>query len=359
MVIETNITKMFGIKHPIVNAPMGPFQTDDMAIELCEAGGLGVVSHTPNPELLRKMFLSETSIIDRSLSTDYIQESLVYVAEHTDKPFGFNIRTGRNEMDAAGFIRKVPKFIMENPKLREQVLYALTSAGSPRLLPKSKNFQKLREISDIKHFHVAPALWLADKCVASGCDGLVLTGTEGGGHQSYEKVSTLVLLQQVRQKYPDLPILACGGVANAEGLAAVIGMGGGGIVMGTRFIATKESGFHENYQNVIPPAKAGDTRLVTGMLGPIRLWKNKYCMSKELVPSKENLVEIEEMRRPEELKEDWRHYMIILDGEMEDTAVLMGQSAGVINSVESLGDVVNTIVNGAEKCIKNAYASIK
>ncbi len=359
MVIESNITKMFGIKHPIVNAPMGPFQTDDMAIELCEAGGLGVVSHTPNQKLIRKMFLSETATIDRSLSTDYIQESLLYVAEHTDKPFGFNIRTGRNEMDAAGFLRKVPKFIMENPKLREQVLYALTSAGSPRLLPKSKNFQKLREISDIKHFHVAPALWLADKCVASGCDGLVLTGTEGGGHQSYEKVSTLVLLQQVRQKYPDLPILACGGVANAEGLAAVIGMGGGGIVMGTRFIATKESGFHENYQNVIPPAKAGDTRLVTGMLGPIRLWKNKYCMSKELVPSKENLVEIEGMRSPEELLEDWKHYMIILDGEMEDSAVLMGQSAGVINSVESLGDMVNTIISGAEECIKKAYANIK
>jgi len=359
MVIETNITKMFGIKHPIVNAPMGPFQTDDMAIALCEAGGLGVVSHTPDLELLRSMFLSDKSTIDRSLSADYIQESLTYVAEHTDKPFGFNIRTGRNEMDAAGFIRKVPKFIMENPKLKEQVLYALTSAGSPRLLPKSKNFQKLREISDIKHFHVAPALWLADKCIASGCDGLVLTGTEGGGHQSYEKVSTLVLLQQVRQKYPDVPILACGGFGNAEGLAAVIGMGGGGIVMGTRFIATKESGFHENYQNVIPPAKAGDTRLVTGMLGPIRLWKNKYCMSKELVPSKESLVKIEGMRSPEELLEDWKHYMIILDGEMEDTAVLMGQSAGVINSVESLEDMVNTITKGAEECIKKAYANIK
>jgi hypothetical protein len=82
-------------------------------------------------------------------------------------------------------------------------------------------------------------------------------------------------------------------------------------------------------------------------------------MSKDLVPSKENLVKIEEMRSPEELKEEWHHYMIILDGEMEDTAVLMGQSAGVINSVESLGDMVNKIVNGAEESIKKAYANIR
>ena len=45
MVIETNITKMFGIKHPIFSAPMGPFFTRDLALAVSEAGGLGVLSN--------------------------------------------------------------------------------------------------------------------------------------------------------------------------------------------------------------------------------------------------------------------------------------------------------------------------
>ena len=46
MVLETNITKMFGIKHPIIAAPMGPFYTTELTIAVSEAGGLGVLSHS-------------------------------------------------------------------------------------------------------------------------------------------------------------------------------------------------------------------------------------------------------------------------------------------------------------------------
>jgi len=354
MVLETSITKMFGIKNPIVGAPMGPFYTNDIAIALCEAGGMGIVSHTGGLDDLAKFIMGETNVAPTINMLDAMKESLTYVAEHTDKPFGFNLRTSRNEIEAVKISRKLPKFIMENPKLKDQVLYALSSAGSPRVLPESKSFQRLREASNIKHFHVAPALWLADKCVASGVDGLVCTGGEGGGHQSYEKVSTMVLLQQVRRKYPDIPILACGGFACGEGLAAILGMGCGGIAMGTRLICSKESEFHDNWKNIIPPAKAGDTRLVTGLLGPIRLWKNKYCMSKELVGSKEELVNIEQERSMEAMIKGFKPYIAVLQGEVEDSAVLMGQSAGLISKVKSVKEIVDEIVSDAEKLLKNA-----
>ena len=347
MVIETNVTKLLGIKKPIINAPMGPFLTTEICIGVCEAGGLGVVSHTAGPQVYEITRL------------EGMKKNLIEVTEHTDKPFGFNLRTSRNEVDAIEISKELPKFIMENPKLREQVVYAVSSAGSPRVLPASQSFQKLRETTGIKHFHVAPALWLADKCVAAGVDGLCCTGSEGGGHQSYEKVSTLVLLQQVRQKYPDLPIVGCGGFGSGEGLAAVVGMGGGGIVMGTRLISSKESDFHENWKNLIPPAKAGDTRLVTGTLGPIRLWKNRYCMSHELVGSKEELMAKEQTFSEEDIQKNRQPYLKALEGETEDSAILMGQSAGVINSIESIQDILDTIVNDAEKLLKNAYANIK
>ena len=370
MVFETNITKMFGIKVPIANAPMGPFLTNDMAIAVSEAGGLGVISHSGGLDQLkqtrevmdRKMDRTEfIQAISKAMSGDYMQKSMTYVVEHTDKPFGFNVRTSRGDMDAPKLSKKLPKFIMANPKLREQVVYCVTSAGSSRMFPQSKSFQELREQGVTKHFHVAPALWLADKCVASGVDGLVCTGSEGGGHQSYEKVSTLVLLQQVRQKYPDLPLMGCGGFATGEGLASVIAMGGGGVVIGSRFIASKEAEFHENYKSIIPPMKAGDTRLVTGGLGPIRLWKNKYCMSKGLVPSKEEFIAQQEAlaNSMPDLVAYMLPYVTALEGEMEDSAILVGQSGGIVNSIESIGDLISKITSDAEKLIKNAYSNIK
>jgi enoyl-[acyl-carrier protein] reductase II len=291
---------------------------------------------------------------------EQMKENMLKVIEHTDKPFGFNIRTSRNETDAPNLIRKIPKFIQENPKLREQCLYAITSAGSSRSLPESKSFQALKESgSNIKHFHVAPALWLADKCVATGVDGLVVTGGEGGGHQSYEQVSTMVLLQQVTQKYPDFPIIACGGFATGQGLAAALGLGAGAIAMGSRFIASNEAEFHDNYKNLIPPAKAQDTILVTGALGPIRLWKNKYALSHDLVANKEEKMAQESATSIKEALEAGKKYDMAYEGNIEDGAVLVGQSIGIINSVERASDIIDTIIKDAEKYIQKVSAYVK
>ena len=344
MVIETNITKMFGIKHPIIGAPMGPFYTTDLTVAVSEAGGLGVLSHTN---------LFGGSPIEE------MKKNMLYVVEHTDKPFGFNVRTARMQPDAPTLCRKIPQFIMNNPKIKEQCQYVITSAGSPKMM-KSRSFQRLQESgSDIKHFHVAPALWLADKCMAAEVDGLVVTGAEGGGHQSYEKVSTLVLLQQVVEKYPDVPTIACGGFATGQGLASALAMGAGAVAMGSRFIASKESEFHENYKNIVPPAKAQDTVLVTGFFGPIRLWKNKYASSHDLVTSKEDKIALEVAMTAEEMMQQLKKGELAYEGNIEDGSILLGQSIGIINKIESVTDIINTIVADAEKSLKGAYEQIK
>ncbi len=344
MVIETNITKMFGIKHPIIGAPMGPFYTTDLTIAISEAGGLGVLSHTN---------LFGGSPIEE------MKKNMLKVVEHTDKPFGFNVRTARMQPDAPTLCRKIPQFIMNNPKIKEQCKYVITSAGSPKMM-KTRSFQKLKESgSDIKHFHVAPALWLADKCVAAEVDGMVITGSEGGGHQSYEKVSTLVLLQQIAEKYPNMPIIACGGFATGQGLAAALAMGAGAVAMGSRFIASKESEFHENYKNIVPPAKAQDTILVTGFFGPIRLWKNKYASSHDLVSSKEEKIALEVTMTAEEMMKQLKKGELAYQGNIEDGSILLGQSIGIINKIESVKDIINTIISDAEKSLKFSYSQIK
>ncbi len=350
MVFETNITKMFGIKHPIVAAPMGPFYTTDLTIAVSEAGGLGVLSHSA--------LISD--YIKKRDPVSIMKENMLKVIEHTDKPFGFNVRTSRREVDAARIVTEIPKFIMSNPKLRDQVLYAITSAGSSKTLPASKSYQQLKESgSNIKHFHVAPALWLADKCVASNVDGLVVTGGEGGGHQSYEKVSTLVLLQQVLQKHPNMPVIACGGFASGEGLAAALAMGAGAIAMGSRFIASMESEFHSTYMNIVPKAEAQDTVLVTGALGPIRLWKNEYSSHHGLVADKEEKMAEEAQFTAEDIIAEGKAYEAAYTGDINTGAVLLGQSIGIIESVKNVKAIIEEIVGDAEKRLKGASSLIK
>ena len=115
--IETNITKMFGLKHPIFSAPMGPFFTRELALAVSEAGGLGV--------------LSNVNIAGTNPTKEHL-ESMKFMVEHTDKPFGLNILTSRNNRGVKEMVRKVPKLIMSDPKIKEQCIYILTSAGSSR-----------------------------------------------------------------------------------------------------------------------------------------------------------------------------------------------------------------------------------
>ena len=163
----------------------------------------------------------------------------------------------------------------------------------------------------------------------------------------------------VIKKYPDFPIVVCGGFATGEALAAALSMGAGAVAMGSRFIASKESEFHEDYKNIIPPAKAQDTVLVTGFFGPIRLWKNRYALHHGLVTSKEEKIAQEKAWSPEEVLKESKAYRVIYEGGTDDGAVLLGQSIGIINSIESISDIINSIVNDAEKSLKSAYGLIK
>lgn len=335
---------MLGIKHPIIAAPMGPFYTTELTIAVSEAGGLGVLSHT---NLFGKSSLEE------------LKKNMKHVVEYTDKPFGFNVRTSRLQIDAPGICRDIPKFIAKDPKLREQCMYALTSAGTPKMI-QNNAFRRLKEGgSQIKHFHVAPALWLADKCVASGVDGMVVTGYEGGGHQSYEMVTTLVLLQEVLKKYPNMPLIACGGFATGAGLASAIAAGAGGVAMGSRFIASKESEFHEKYKSIVPPAKSTDTMYCLGVLGPIRLWKNKYALSHKPVSSKEEKIELEGEMSIEKALEDNKYYEVTYEGEIDNSAVLLGQSIGLIDAIGNVDKIIADITGNAEKLLKDAANKIK
>ena len=338
--IKTKITEMFGIKYPILSAPMGPFYTTEFTIAVSEAGGLGTLSHVT--------LLGKNSIQD-------MKEQLNKVIEGTDKPFGVNIRTAILQTDHKILLRKIAEWRKKNPKLREQLIYGLTSAGGSR--PASKLWKK--SVPDMYHFHVAPALWLVDKVVAAGCDGIVATGTEGGGHQSYERITTLVLVTQVAQKYPEKLLIACGGFASPEGVAAGLAMGADAVAMGTRFIASNQSEFHPNYKGLIPPAAAKDTMLTTGGFGPIRLLRNRFCLEHGRVVSKDEKLAQEMSYDIDGFFDDLNKYMIVYtEGDVENGAIPVGQTVGLIDSIMDVDDIISSFTKGAEKILKNLCSKI-
>jgi len=338
--IKTRLTELFELKYPIISAPMGPFYTTKLTVAVSEAGGLGVLSHA--------------TLKGKNSVNDMI-EQLEYVLEHTDKPFGVNIRTARVQTDHKIMLRKVIKNINQNPKLREQLVYIITSAGGSTFASKLLK----EKTPDVKHFHVSPALWLVDKSFAAGCDGVCATGTEGGGHQSYEGITTIVLVSQVAQKYPEKLLVAAGGIASPKTVAAALAMGADAVVMGTRFIASTESEFHPNYKALIPPATARDTMLTTGGFGPIRLLKNKFCLEHGRILTKEEKITQELSLDLDSFLEDlYRYEIVYTQGDVDNGAVPVGQTCGMIDSIMDVGDIITSFSNQAEKILQNLTARI-
>src|SRR6185369_15037711 len=203
-----------GVEFPIVQAPMGFIARSQLASAVSNAGGLGII---------------ETS----SGEVDACMGEIARMRELTDKPFGVNL----------------PLLFIREPRVvdlvaKSGVKFVTTSAGSPaKLLPTLK-------ANGLIVYHVVPNLSSALKAVDAGVDGLIVEGGEGGGFKNPDDVSTLVLLQAVRER-TDVPVIA------AEG-----------IQMGTRFVSATESPVHDNYKQAIIDADDTGTVMLNRKASP-------------------------------------------------------------------------------------------
>ena len=352
--IRTKLTEMLGIKHPIIQAPMGPFYTTKLCCAVTEAGALGIISHTNlrGIDPIKEM-----------------EKNIMYVIENSDGPFGVNIRTARLQIDYPELIKLIPELRKRDPRIRERLKLVITSAGDPR--PAAHHFKTADP--DLLHFHVIPAKWLAEKALnpawyqkkypgtkGDHLDGIIATGYEGGGHNSYEKIHTTVLTAEMVKMCGDrLPVVSCGGWFDGKGLAAALAMGAVGVQMGTRFIATKECEFHENYKELIVRSTDESTIMTTGVFGPIRLIRNKYALEHgEPVPSRLDRIKQEQSMSSEELLEEMERYELVYKGDVENGPILAGQTVGGIDDIPTVREVIERIVSEAEERLKKAYSLI-
>ena len=203
-----------GSKYPIIQAPMGWIARTQLALAVCEAGGMGII---------------ETS----SGEIENCKKEIDLMSKMTDKPFGVNLPLLFLKDDS-----------MVNFCVDAGVKFVTTSAGDP-----TKYVGVLKD-AGITVYHAVPSLDGALKAANAGVDGLVVEGTEGGGFKSPIEVGLLVLLQSIRQ-HINIPMIAAGGIVDGAGMAAVFAAGAEGIQMGTRFVSSLESPVHDNFKNKI------------------------------------------------------------------------------------------------------------
>lgn len=372
MGIQTRLTKDIGMEVPILLAGMGPFSTYKTAVKVSNCGGCGLTSHwgilspvDPKTHLIDRENGSNISSVQKmEFDLNYIEENL-----EDDKIIGCNIRVARIQVDAPGVIRSVLKARLKSRKMRESLKILVTSAGNPataqKLLKREKYFVDGKK--DIYHFHVSPSLALCQNTIKAGCDGVVAVGFEGGGHQSYEGVCNSVLIPETREwldaEHPEKYLLAGGGFYNGRSLASGLNLGAEAVQMGTRLIATSDGDFHLNFKNAIVKARDEDTVMASGAFGPIRLLKNEYSMAHTNILTKADKmaqekgrgtagvggVDLEKMSK--DFADDMKRYDLVYEGDVENGAVLVGQTVGGISSLMTVKEVMDSIVKEASEIL--------
>ena len=283
-----------GARYPIVQAPMGWIARRALASAVSRAGALGII---------------ETS----SGETANCQAEIRAMVQ-TGLPFGVNLPIRFLKDDA------MLRFVCESG-----IRFVTTSAGSPA------KFIAPLKAAGIVVYHAVPTVELAIKCVQAGIDGLVVEGSEGGGFKNPEEVSTLVLLQAIREKV-DVPLIAAGGIVDGRGMAAAFALGAEGIQMGTRFVASAESPVHAHFKQAIVDAQTTGTWMLNKTSTPcIRTLKTPFTRA----------IHEAGVMGPDTFKGIQGVYF---GGDMNAAPALAGQSAGLIHEVLSVQQIVESTI---------------
>jgi len=362
--LRTKLTELLGIKHPIIQAGMGPFSNNNLCVAAANAGVLGLLSTSGlfNKEIAPWIYKAFVETGEASMDDDMagVLETVLKRTYRLTKDkggiFGINVMVSAELVEKSKvLIETAIKVRGENPEMRNHFKVIFTSAGDPvpwREMIKSAGFTWL---------HVIPSVKGALRCKKAGVDCIVASGHEGGFHIAWEPIHSMVLLPSVIDTLADsdIPVVGAGGFCDGKTLAAALSLGAAGVQMGTRFLATQESDFHELWKGQV--VKAGDrgTLVARGFVGPAR-WlktpasiehqKNTIRMSPGVfLDTPDDFTTI-----PMELIEKEREGIkAVVMGDLEKALMAGGECAQRVQDLPKVQDLVDRIMKEATETIKN------
>jgi NADH:quinone reductase (non-electrogenic) len=191
------------------------------------------------------------------------------------------------------------------------------------------------------------------KAQSLGVDALSIDGFECAGHPGEDDIPGLVLLPAAADAI-DIPFVASGGFADGRGLVAALALGADGINMGTRFMATVESGIHQNVKDRLVAAGERDTQLIFRQLrNTARVADN--AVSREVVARLNDGAAFEDIR---ELVAGVRGVKVFETGDLDQGIWSAGMVQGLITDIPSCAELIARIVRDAEEIINGRLAAV-
>ncbi|MFZ9057663.1 MAG: NAD(P)H-dependent flavin oxidoreductase [Flavobacteriaceae bacterium] len=304
---RTDITALFGIRYPIVQAGMVWTSGWRLASAVSNAGGLGLIGAG-------------------SMHPDTFLTHIRKCKAATDKPFGVNVPLLYPQMD------DIMAMI-----LKEKVPIVFTSAGNPA------SWTPTLKAAGITLVHVVSSIKFALKAEAAGVDAVVAEGFEAGGHNGREETTTFALIPTVR-KATALPLIAAGGIATGAGMLAAMALGADGVQVGSRFVASEEAACHPRFKQAVLDAQEGSTLLTLKELTPVRLLKNPfYAQLQQAYAAGATPETLQQLLGKGRAKKG------MFEGDMEEGELEIGQIASLIDTLKPAGDIVRELVDDYQR----------
>lgn len=298
---SNRVTKLFGIRFPIIQAGMIWASGWRLASAVSNAGGLGIIGAG-------------------SMYPDVFREHIRKCKAATDQPFGVNLPLLYPDID-----KHIQILIEEGVKI------VFTSAGNP------KTWTPILKEKGITVVHVVSSSRFALKAEEAGCDAVVAEGFEAGGHNGREETTTLVLIPAVVNAVK-IPVIAAGGIATGRQMLATMVLGAEGVQMGTRFVASEEASSNLAFKQEVIAAKEGDTELMMKQLTPVRLLRNEF--SRQVKEAELRGAGTDELRQ---LLGRARAKKGMFEGELAEGELEIGQVSALLDDILPAGKIVEQV----------------
>lgn len=317
--MKTKITELFGIKYPVICGGMLWLGTPKLCAAISNAGGLG-------------------NITAANYDTgEELRAALRETRKLTDKPIGVNITLLPS-------FRITPETYDDFFRVCcEEKVTVIEVSGSPA----TKYIDMVHE-AGVKIIHKVGAVRHAKNIEKYGYDAVIAAGIEEGGHPLNDDVTTMVLTPKISEAV-NIPVITTGGISDGRGLAAALALGAEGVLMATRFIATKECEVHENIWQEIIKREEQDTTLICKSINlQGRALKNKLVEQILETESKGGGIEaLGPLLSGQRMKAAYQN------GDVTSAAFMVGQSVGLVHDVVTCKELLDRIVKDAEQILKN------
>ncbi|MEO0882625.1 MAG: nitronate monooxygenase [Pseudomonadota bacterium] len=315
--MRTRLTDILGIEAPIICGGMMRVGNADLAAAVSNAGALGVMTA-----------LTQTT-------AEGLEAEIARCLSMTDKPFAVNLTVGV-VASPINYDEYVDVIVRSGIKIVE------TAGRSPE--PFMDRFKE----AGIKVVHKCVTVRHSLAAERLGVDVISIDGFECAGHPGEHDVGGLVLFPAAARAL-SVPVVASGGIADGQGLAAALALGCDGINMGTRFMATKEAPIHDDIKQKIVEMDENQTQLI------FRSFRNTARVYKNSIAEKVAAVEAAggQFQEVHELVSGANQEKAWSTGDIDAGMVTAGMSGAFVDNVPTCKELVETIVGDAEAIITN------